>query len=35
MSISITTPRLTMRQITESDWPLFLRLNTEQSVIEK
>lgn len=35
MSISITTPRLTMRQITESDWPLFLRLNTEPSVIDK
>lgn len=31
----ITTPRLTMRQITEQDWPLFLRLHTEVSVIEK
>ncbi|MFT7682198.1 MAG: RimJ/RimL family protein N-acetyltransferase [Moritella dasanensis] len=31
----ITTERLTMRQITESDWPLFLRLNTEPRVIEK
>jgi len=35
MSIFITTPRLTMRQITEQDWPLFLRLHTEISVIEK
>lgn len=35
MSICITTRRLSMRQITAQDWPLFLRLHTEMSVIEK
>lgn len=34
MSICINTPRLSMRQITEQDWPLFLRLHTETQVIE-
>ncbi|PKH04882.1 GNAT family N-acetyltransferase [Moritella sp. Urea-trap-13] len=33
--MSITTPRLTMRQISESDWPLFLRLHTEARVIDR
>lgn len=35
MSICITSQRLSMRQITEQDWPLFLRLHTESRVIEK
>ena len=33
--MQITTPRLSMRQITAQDWPLFLRLHTESRVIEK
>ncbi|WP_076588649.1 GNAT family N-acetyltransferase [Vibrio ostreicida] len=31
--IEIATPRLSMRQITETDWPLFLRLHQEEEVI--
>ncbi|QUM86226.1 GNAT family N-acetyltransferase [Moritella sp. 28] len=33
--MQITTQRLSMCQITEQDWPLFLRLHTESRVIEK
>lgn len=31
--IEISSPRLSMRQITETDWPLFLRLHQEEEVI--
>lgn len=31
--IEIASPRLSMRQITETDWPLFLRLHQEEEVI--
>ena len=31
--IEIASPRLLMRQIKETDWPLFLRLHQEEDVI--
>ncbi|MGF1739864.1 GNAT family N-acetyltransferase [Vibrio profundum] len=32
--MKIDTPNLIMTQITEGDWPLFLRLQTEKDIIE-
>ncbi len=33
-SLCIKTPRLTLTPITENDWPLFFKLNTDPKVIE-